>query len=147
MATRWTRRGFMLFGTLRTLTFDARQQRIHAAVLLVRCRRGIEKMVRSTLAAARLESWLRSRRFSASIFRKCDGALGRIFDDFVDQAPLQRCCRPDGIAGYDHLDAEFGPDCTWQALHSAGVCICRPDVVEDAAADGRARVFTGERRL
>ena len=47
-------------------------------------------------------------------------ARGRTFDDFLDQAVLQRLRGADRIAADDHLDREFRADRARQALRAAG---------------------------
>ena len=47
-------------------------------------------------------------------------AGGRTFDDFLDQAVLQRFRRADRIAADDHLDREFRTDRARQPLGTAG---------------------------
>ncbi len=47
-------------------------------------------------------------------------AGGGTFDDFLDQAVLERFAGADRIAADDHLDREFGTDRARQALRAAG---------------------------
>ena len=75
------------------------------------CRRQLAVVVAQLSQRALLRQHLAGERLAAG---------GRAFDDFLDQAVLQRLRCADRIAADDHLDRKLGTDRARQALRAAG---------------------------